>query len=351
MDNVKQAINIESPVSRSRAINGDFGNKSAKYGQIAKIRMDFASHFMDSPDYQSEEEAKVNGIPRKLLVSKHKSELTQKDVIAFPGEEIYLGDVVECFDSHWLVTQKDPNSNIYSSGLIELCNTKIRWQNSETLDIVERWAIIKNPYSTNIKESQTLTTLNGKYELYITKDEESLAVPPDKRFIIGQAGGKPLVYRLTFPDINAETYEGQGNGVIVWNLVSEENVREADNQELMIADYIEPTKSEVKPGEDSSLYKAVISGSNNILVGFFKKYKCNFYDGNNVVQDPENLADIKWSVECDDVLEQFVSIESNMNECTIHIENNDDAINRKLKISCQCENSDIGTYEIECVVM
>lgn len=348
---VRESLNFASPLERSRAINGDFGHKYLKQTQIAKIRADFAAHFCDSPDYQPEDQAKVNGEPRKLIVAKHKSELTQKDVIAYPGEEIGLGDMVECFGAHWIVTQKDPNTDMYNRGLMELCNTKIRWQNPDTLDIVERWVLIKNPYSTNVKESQTLTTLNGKYEVYITKDEESLAVPPDKRFIIGEAGGKPLVYKLTFPDINAETFDEQGRGIIVWNLVSEEDIRESDNLELMIADYIEPTMSSVKPGDEAPLYTATIRGNNTVIVGYSRIYTCDFTDGNGIVRPADKLSNIVWSISCDRSVEQYVTLEPNGVECRVSVADEDDAINQKFILSCHCDGSDTGSYQIECVVM
>ena len=348
---VRESLNFASPLERSRAINGDFGHKYLKQTQIAKIRADFAAHFCDSPDYQPEDQAKVNGEPRKLIVAKHKSELTQKDVIAYPGEEIGLGDMVECYGAHWIVTQKDPNTDMYSRGLMELCNTKIRWQNPDTLDIVERWVLIKNPYSTNVKESQTLTTLNGKYEVYITKDEESLAVPPDKRFIIGEAGGKPLVYKLTFPDINAETFDEQGRGIIVWNLVSEEDIRESDNLELMIADYVEPTMSSVKPGDEAPLYTATIRGNNTVIVGYSRIYTCDFTDGNGIVRPADKLSNIVWSISCDRSVEQYVTLEPNGVECRVSVADEDDAINQKFILSCHCDGSDTGSYQIECVVM
>ena len=351
MDCLRESLNMASPLERSRAINGDFGNKLLKQSQIAKVRAEFAAHFADSPDYQPESEATVNGEPRRLIVSKHKSELTQKDVIAYPGEDISLGDMIECYGSHWIVTQKDPNTDIYSKGLMELCNTKIRWQNTETLEIVERWVLIRNPYSTNIKESQTLTTLNGKYEVYITKDAESLAVPPDKRFIIGTAGGKPLVYKLTFPDINAETFDGQGQGIIVWNLVSEEDIRGSDNLDLMIADYIEPTQSSYKPGDIAPLYTATIRGNNNIIVGYSRTYVCEFYDGGGVEKDPLDLSNIVWEIQCDDTLRELLTLDTNLAECKITVKDDDEAINRKFVLSCHCDNSDTGSYDVECVVM
>lgn len=347
----KDAPNMASPVSRSMAINGDFGNRLLKQTQIQKIRSELADHFFDTPNYLSESEVSVNGIPRRLIISKHKSELTQKDVIAYPGESLGLGDVVECYGAHWLVTQKDPNSEILDQSMIELCNTKIRWQNPDTLDIIERWAIIKNPYSTNIKESQTLTTLNGKYELYVTKDEESILVPPDKRFLIGKAGGKPLAYRLTFPDITTESYDGQGNGIIVWNLVSEETVKDSDNTDLMIADYISPTKSNLDVGNDPTLFKVMIRGENQILVGYYKKYVCDFYDGSGLVTNSSRIKDIEWSIECNDKIKPFVRIEPNGKECIVMTENEDILINSKLVLKCQCKNSDTGSYQLECVVM
>lgn len=345
----KNSINLVSPVERSKAINGDFGNRYLKQGQIAKIRSDFAAHFADHPDYQPFGSATVNGEPRRLIVSKHKSELTQKDVIAYPGEDIGIGDIIECYGSHWMVTQKDPNTDMYSKGLMELCSTKLRWQNPKTFEIIERWVMIINPYSVNLSESNVITTLQGKYQIFVTKDAESLAVEPDKRFILGEAGGIPLVYKLSFPDHYAETYDGLGQGIIVWNVVSDEDIHGEDNLDLMIADYIEPPESEVPPDEEIFLTGS-ITGNDYVIVGYSTLFRCVFKDGNGTVKTPD-LETIEWAVECSEDLRPLITLEPDGDSCKVYVADDDEAINKKFVLCCKAAKSDTSKFEVECVVM
>lgn len=397
-------------IQRSRAINGDYGAKYKKEAQILRVQKGIASNFDGHPDFQSEEEASINGEPRRLIVCRHKSEQTQKDIIAYPGENFGIGDVVECYGAHWLITQKDPNTTLYCKGLMELCTLKLRWQNVKTLDIVECWAIIKNPYSTNVDSGKAIETLYGKYKIYVPRTPETLAVAPDKRFIIGVAGDLPTVYKLTFPDPSSESYDGIGNGILIWNVVSDETQMVNDNAELGIANYIdpgimtdpEPTPPDVpdpdnpdpdnpdppgpdNPGPDNpdpdtpdvpevpevpeNLWLCRISGKPEVIVGYSRKFTCSFFEEEKE-EDPENTeqpdtGDVpeeevprtpptpRWFIKNAEELEGLVELIPNGETCTVKVADDDDAVNKTIVLCCESEAGDSKTaqFKIRCVVM
>lgn len=337
-----------NPVERSRAINGDSRRNWKKDGQIERVRHGLAAHFKNHPDFQSEEEAFINGKGRNLLVYKHKSELTQKDIIAYPGEDFGIGDVVECYGAHWLITQKDPNTDIVCKGLMELCTLKMRWQNPKTLQIIERWAILKNPYSTNVDKGNVIATVYGKYKIFVPNDEETMTVAPDKRFIIGQAGGRPMVYKLTFPDPSSRSYDAAGPGILIWNVESDEDVHDTDNVELMIADYIAPSTSDQPEGAVPEFF-CEISGKAEVIVGYSRKYACSFYNSAGAVAE----LTPRWYIENQEDVSAFAELFVDGTECTIKVRNDDNAINKTIILCCQSVdgNSEIAKYKIDCVVM
>jgi len=324
-------------------INGDYLHSYRKQGQQMQFARQLSQHFADSPDYQPL--AKVNGNTQRLIVSRHKKELTQKDIIAYPGERFEIGDVIEVCNAHWIVTTLDTNTDLYCKGMMEQCTKQIRWQNPKTKQIVERWCMITNPFSTNIDLGNVITTLHGKYEIRVPRDEETLAVPPDTRFMISKVGGKALVYKLTFPDVESESFDGCGKGIIVWNVITDEEKHNADNIDLMIADYIDPQTNEAA---ESVTYSCIISGKPTVNVGYSRKYTAKFIDARGA---EINDCECDWSISPD--TNSFVHMLCDGCVCKIEIDDVDEAINTTYNLSCKMSNgnSDRATILIDCVVI
>ena len=109
-----------------------FGKEAtyAKDSRIAALQKDFANHFKDSIDYQPE--AKVNGKQQELIVAKNKSVTNTRRIYAYPGETFYAGDVVDALNAKWLITEVDQNKEVYTKGIMQLCNRELIWQNRNT---------------------------------------------------------------------------------------------------------------------------------------------------------------------------------------------------------------------------
>ena len=84
---------------------------------------------MDDPAYQ--EDCTRNGTPQRFLITRTDS-LIRCEITAFPGEELYPGDIIECFGEHWICYQTRVSSDIQVTGTIWLCNHLFRWQKRHT---------------------------------------------------------------------------------------------------------------------------------------------------------------------------------------------------------------------------
>lgn len=154
---------ITNPLEKSRLINYGKGATHAKDARIARLKEDFAKHFADSIDY--EPNAMINGVRQSLIVSQDKDILNVRKLHAYPGETFYTGDVVDCYDSKWLITEVDQNKEVYTWGKMQQCNRELIWQNTQTGEIISRWVTAEKPYYSNLNETQILTTSNREYKI------------------------------------------------------------------------------------------------------------------------------------------------------------------------------------------
>lgn len=82
--------------------------------------------------------------------------LNIKSLIALPGEDLPHGGMVEWMDNHWLITEKDANSEVCVKAKMKQCNYLLRWITSDDI-IIERWCIIED--GTKLKYVTTYDSL------------------------------------------------------------------------------------------------------------------------------------------------------------------------------------------------
>ena len=228
---------------KNRSITGGFNSDYAKNNQIYQVKKSFAQSFAMSPDY--EPDALVNGEKQRLLVSNNKSVVTEKKIIAYPGEKFSLGDIVECYDAHWIVTEINANNQFYCSGIMQQCNRELIWQNPETKEIISQWVTAEKPYFSNLEEDKKMSVSTREFKIQVTYNEETSIINVGKRFMIDIINDEPKTYRVTSVDSISERYDldGEIRGFIIWNIEQDQYNPETDNKELMICDYISPSES------------------------------------------------------------------------------------------------------------
>ncbi len=164
--------------------------------------------------------------------------LDEKTIISMPGEDIIAGSLVEWMDQHWLVTERDANTTIYTRAKMLQCNYLLKWVDDDH-QIHEQWCVIEDgtKYLTGYYEDRNFIVKRGDSRIAITMARNPYSVKLDRksRFLVDDIGSNHmLAYSLTKPLKFAQVY----NGVGVFKFVLQEVVTtDYDNLELGIADY------------------------------------------------------------------------------------------------------------------
>lgn len=230
----------------------------------------------------------VNGICQPLIVSQDKDVLNIRRLYAYPGQTFYTGDVIDCYDSKWLVTEVDQNKEIYTWGKMQQCNRELIWQNTQTGEIISRWATAEKPYYSNLNETQVLSVSNREYKIQVAYDDETSQIDLDKRFMLEIVAGKPRTYKVSSVDtITERFYEGgTTRGFLVLNLTQDLYNPNTDNMDLMICDYVDPDIVDYPGLTGKSRVEITYSGTPQIRYGgSAKKFTACYYENDCLTDD------------------------------------------------------------------
>ena len=188
----------------------------------------------------------VNGEQRDLVIL-NSDNLDTKTLCTLPGEDLPHGGYVDWMDQHWIITERDANTEIYTKAIMRQCNYLLRWVNDEGI-IVERWCIVEDgtKYLSGEFGDNSFVIMRGDSRISVTipRDSETVKLNRTSRFIIDDYGSTdPIAYRLTKPLKMGFNYNGEGVYVFV---MLECAVEPEDNIELHIADYYKHFPRECK---------------------------------------------------------------------------------------------------------
>lgn len=179
----------------------------------------------------------IDGAEREAVVI-NSDNLNEKTIISMPGEEILGGSIVDWADNHWIVTEVDPNQELYTKAIMLQCNHILKWINRRG-DIVRRWCVIDD--GTKYIVGQTSPAQNGvvlgdtRVAAILPRDDETVKLDRSYRFLIDDKDSlNVLAYQITKPFKIGGVYNGHGAMSFV---LSEVNTEDDDNLELRIADY------------------------------------------------------------------------------------------------------------------
>lgn len=179
----------------------------------------------------------IDGIDRDVAIT-NTDNLDTKHIYSLPGEDIPHGGYVEWMDNHWLVTERDANSEIYTKAIMLQCNYLLKWVDDEDV-IHEQWCIVEDgtKYLTGEYEDRNFVVTRGDSRIAVTiaRNEHTSKLGRKNRFLIDDPNStEVLAYALTKPLKLSNVFNG--NGIFKF-VLQEVNTTDDDNQELRIADY------------------------------------------------------------------------------------------------------------------
>lgn len=237
---------------------------------------------------------------------------TLKTIKAMPGDSFNVGQILVWQNSHWLITGKDNDDDVVTTGNIEQCNMLLKWQNVKTGEIVSRWCTADKPYYSNLNESNSISTSRREFRLQITYDSETSLIGLDKRFMIETIDDEPKTYRVVSVDVITERYDRDGEitGFLVWNIEQDQYNADTDSAEHGICNWVDPeTLQPAKPDPVGGFIS--YRGSPTIRLGGSKK-TFSYVDENKAAK-----LDITWEVVLPAGFESQFTYSANSDKLTI----------------------------------
>ena len=97
------------------------------------------SKLVHSLSYQ---QAVVDGEQRDVAIVSTDN-LDIKHIYSMPSEDIRHGAIVDWFDNHWLVIEKDYGNEVYTKAKMQQCNHLLKWIDEHN-NIHEQWCIVSD---------------------------------------------------------------------------------------------------------------------------------------------------------------------------------------------------------------
>lgn len=193
----------------------------------------------------------INGEEQQVSILSSDN-LNEKTIISMPGETIACGAMIEWADNHWIVTEKDAVTELYTKCKMEQCNYLLRWIDKNA-EIHEQWCIIDDgtKYMTGDLEDRDFITTRGdaRISMTISKNADTVKFGRESRFLIDDYDSEEkLSYSLSKPLRVGWHYNNEGIYVFV---LKEANSTDDDNTELGIADYYKYFPKENTKGDDT----------------------------------------------------------------------------------------------------
>lgn len=204
---------------------------------------------------------------------------------------------------YWLITGYPGTNGIYEKAVMQLCQYKLRWQNSSG-EIIERWVngTSASKYDVGENGNNTIRLSSNTFTLLLPDDDDSLALDGKRVFIDKNKTLPEKVYKVTRSDDILYDYGEEHGGVLSFIADKTEFNPKADNQELRICDYCSP----IPPGHPLPPDETTvsISGGTTLKCGRAKTWTAKFTDGmgNEVINN-----NFKWNIISSFVVKQTVT--------------------------------------------
>ena len=294
----------------------------------------FVSGMVDDPAYQ--EDATVDGEKTPIIASRKST--TACAIKAPPSTDLHIGDMVECFNEHWIVVELYIDKVGIINGEMWLCNNILRFQNRSTAVISRHCVVDDGTYSKKSSDPDAFV-MSNTYKIYITIDEATKKLFVDKRLAFGQiysADGEEIleVYKIIGIDVKSRNF-GEGSHLMVLTVQRDVYDAQVDSLSENICDIFVDNGDSTNPKTTGS---CVIVGRDTARLGSSRKYTAAFTDANGEVVTTVNPV---WTVTAPD----GVTHNASNTECAIAIPLDEKYVGEIITITVSDAEGVFGTYD------
>ena len=294
----------------------------------------FVNGMVDDPAYQ--EDATVDGEKTPIVASRKSTIMCA--IKAPPSTDLHIGDMVECFNEHWIVVELYVDKVGIINGEMWLCNNILRFQNRSTAVISRHCVVDDGTYSKKSSDPDAFVMANT-YKIYITIDEATKKLFVDKRLAFGQiysADGEEIleVYKIIGMDVKSRNF-GEGSHLMVLTVQRDVYDAQVDSLSENICNIFVDNGDSANPQTTGS---CVIVGRDTARLGCSRKYTATFTDANGEVVTTVNPV---WTVTAPD----GVTHNASNTECTIAIPLDEKYVGEIITITVSDAEGVFGTYD------
>lgn len=295
---------------------------SAKDSTIDAVISGILDNLENNPAYQ--EDATRNGESQPILATR--TETMKCKITVIPGDEMYIGDLVEVFGEHWLCMELYTDEYSVKYGELWMCNQVFHFQNRMG-DIIHRYAILDDG-SFASGNDKAIKVINGKYVCYMSLDNETRGISLDRRLAIGTVlddQGEPVLEtgKVTGIDTKNRNY-GKGSHLLTFYLSEDVYNEEKDDLKNCICDRIDKDDAGGELVPPIQVQNFFIEGRDQLRIGTARTYTLQSEaDAGNKYKDCE------WSTDA-----SFVELKSEAEQCIVKIPLDEKLIGKKIKLVC-----------------
>ena len=238
-----------------------------------------------------------------------------------PIGTLQSGDYIFFEDEYWIIDGRPGNNKVYEKAVLKECQYKLKWQKSDGT-IIERFGNFTSASKYDIGESgnSTIVLSSNNFTILIPHDEDGMTID-GKRVFIDSSLVPKKVFKITRDD-DVLFLHGSHGGTLSLIADKTEFNPNADNQDLGICDYIDPSSplppTPSEPNETTDL-RCVIKGTYYTLRAMYKRnYTVTFTDKNGNDVD-WNTVDYQWNIVADFPVKQTIVD----NKITVSVGNED----------------------------
>ena len=210
-------------------------------------------------------------------------------------------------NEHWLCVESYNVSGVHCEGKLGKCLRWLKWQDSN--GVIQEIPIIvtsASKYNNGQEVSNAITLGSDQLLLFMQFNEDTCKLDRGQKFFIDENMESPTTYELTRIDTALYTYMGKG---FISMIVTECAYTPSENDlKYGVCNYKEvdtsTLPSEPENPDETTVLSCIISGNQNLKVGFSRTYAATITDvgGNEVVWDDTyswnviSSCDVKYDI-------------------------------------------------------
>ena len=196
-------------------------------------------------------------------------------------------------NEYWLCVESYNVDDIHYKGALGKCMRWLRWQDdNRAIQEVPIIVTSASKYNNGERGDDVLSIGSDQLMVYAPLNDDTIKLDRGKKFFIDERKDNPTTYELTRADTTLYTFMGKG----FVSMILTECAYTASEDDLKhgVCDYISPATPPENDNETTVL-NGVISGSDNLRVGFTRTYTATTTD-----KDGKNIAwsddDFYWNI-------------------------------------------------------